>query len=227
MHVEEVTLKKVDLMTFDCWVLCKDPSRIPQMVYMLLGKSEPGLGGVVHVQSFRPREYKNNHVVRVLIHVDTVEDLLFYRYPCGELLADGDTSWKEFRWQLGQLDGDVFEDDLHPTPSIYDQDRKQLRRRPRDDDDHDLVRSRPRARSIPSRMSRRSEGQGRSRERHDWWGKGSGGFAGSASHGRTRRERSPPPSSSFPAADENIELRLLWCDKGKQAPKVDEWQPPD
>jgi hypothetical protein len=51
-HVEEVTLNKADLRTFDCWVLCKDPSRIPQMVYLSLGKSEPGLGGVALVQSF-------------------------------------------------------------------------------------------------------------------------------------------------------------------------------
>jgi hypothetical protein len=50
---------------------------------------------------------KNAHVFKILIHLDVVEDLLFYHYP-KELLAYGKVSWRDFEWQFGRPDGELM-----------------------------------------------------------------------------------------------------------------------
>jgi hypothetical protein len=37
----------------------------------------------------RPRNVRNAHVFRVLIHLEVVEDLMFYHHPREDLLVDG------------------------------------------------------------------------------------------------------------------------------------------
>jgi hypothetical protein len=108
-HVEEDTLKRVDQRTFDCWVLSKDPSRIPQ-VFLSLAKYEPEARRSKQVHLSKPREVNHSHVFRVIIHIDAIEDLLFYHYPREELIADSKAPWREFRWQFGRLDGDLDEE---------------------------------------------------------------------------------------------------------------------
>jgi hypothetical protein len=41
----------------------------------------------------------------VLVHIDIVEDLLFYHHPREDLIADGKIMWKEFAWRSGHADG--------------------------------------------------------------------------------------------------------------------------
>jgi hypothetical protein len=59
----------------------------------------------------------NAYVLRILIHIDVVEDLLFYHYPREDLLADGKVSWHGFVWQFGRPNGDIDDDEIPPpTP---------------------------------------------------------------------------------------------------------------
>jgi hypothetical protein len=44
----------------------------------------------------RTRAIKHSHVFLVLIHIDAIEDLLFYHYPREGLIADGKVPWKDF-----------------------------------------------------------------------------------------------------------------------------------
>jgi hypothetical protein len=46
-------------------------------------------------------------VFKVLIHLDVVEDLLFYHHPRHELIADGKAPWRKFHCILGNLMGMV------------------------------------------------------------------------------------------------------------------------
>jgi hypothetical protein len=96
--VEEDTLDRTDQRTYKCWAFSKDPSRIPQEVFLTLTKFEQSSRGNMQVHFVRPRGMKQSHVFRVLIHIDVVEDLLFYHYPRDELLADGKVPWREFAW---------------------------------------------------------------------------------------------------------------------------------
>jgi hypothetical protein len=98
LHIDEDTMSRVDHRTFDCWAVSKDPSRIPQMVYLSLAEFEADLRRAAQVHFVRPRGTKSAHVFRVLIHIDAVEDLMFYHYPREELIEDGKVPWREFRW---------------------------------------------------------------------------------------------------------------------------------
>jgi hypothetical protein len=113
-HVEEATVDRSDQHSFNCWVFTKDPLRIPQMVFLslLCYEIDPWKHDLVHFS--RPRSIKHSHVFQVLIHIDVVEDLLFYHYPREELIADGKVMWKEFMWRSGHADGDLEEEELHP-----------------------------------------------------------------------------------------------------------------
>jgi hypothetical protein len=103
-----------------CWAFCKDPSKLPQVVFLTLTEPEPNLL-TTQVHFIIPQEAIKGHVFKILIHLDVVEYLMFYHYP-RELLADGKVPWREFPWQYGQPDGDDLSDDLQPptrfcTPS--------------------------------------------------------------------------------------------------------------
>jgi hypothetical protein len=147
-HVEEETLDRSDQRVFKCWDFSRDPSRIPQVVLLALAEYElePVRNDLVHFN--RPRETKKGHVFKVLIHIDAVEDLMFYHHPREELLADGKVPWKDFVWQLGWED----EEQLHPPTRGCDREL-QLWRRPMDDDEGDRDQKRPRARSFFGRVS--------------------------------------------------------------------------
>jgi hypothetical protein len=73
----------------------------------------------------------------VLIHIDTVEDLLFYHHPREELIEDGKVPWKEFVWRSGHTDGDLEEEELHPLTMNCGQDNLPKRHHWDDDDDDD------------------------------------------------------------------------------------------
>jgi hypothetical protein len=87
-HVEEDTMDRYDQRTFNCWAFTKDPSRIPQSVFLSLLTPEVEIGNRELVQLSR-RAVKKCHVFKVFIHIDVVEDLLFYHHPREELIAGG------------------------------------------------------------------------------------------------------------------------------------------
>jgi hypothetical protein len=39
-HVEEDTQERIDQRSYKCWAYSRDPSRIPQLVYLTLAKHE-------------------------------------------------------------------------------------------------------------------------------------------------------------------------------------------
>jgi hypothetical protein len=69
----------------------------------------------------RPMGVKQSHVFRVLIHIDVMEDLMFYHHPHEELLANRKVPWMEFAWRPGHADGELDEEELHPQPQRCDQ----------------------------------------------------------------------------------------------------------
>jgi hypothetical protein len=117
-HIEEESLERSDQRSFNCWVFCKDPSLIPQVMYLKLATFEPDPRRQALMYSNRPRALKKRHGFKVLAHIDVVEDLLFYHYPHEELIADGKVPWRGFAWQTNRMDGELNEDELHP-PTRY------------------------------------------------------------------------------------------------------------
>jgi hypothetical protein len=55
-----------------------------------------------HAHFSRPKAVKQSHVFRVLVHIDAVEDLLFYHHPREDLIANGKVPWKDFSWRFGR-----------------------------------------------------------------------------------------------------------------------------
>jgi hypothetical protein len=53
--VEEGTRKKLDLHTFQCWAFSKDPSRIPQAVFLSLTEHDTDQGREAQIHFNRPR----------------------------------------------------------------------------------------------------------------------------------------------------------------------------
>jgi hypothetical protein len=145
----------------------------------------------------------------VLIHIDAVEDLLFYHHPREELFKDVKVPWKEFRWQYGRMDGELDEDELHPLQGIVGRSQEFST----GDDDGDQQRSK--FRGFISRFSSCMEDRGRSRERYSQRGGDRGGGNGEPYRGRTRRfkEASVPPSRES-SDEERRAMRRLWQDKG-------------
>jgi hypothetical protein len=75
-------------------------------------------------------------VFKVPIHIDVVEDLMFYHYPCEELLVDGKVPRRDFVRKYGVSDGDLPNDDISPMTRVCSPDMDQ-RWHPRDDEDGD------------------------------------------------------------------------------------------
>jgi hypothetical protein len=90
----------------------------PQVMYLKLATFEPNPRRQALMYFNRPRALKKRHGFKVLIHIDVVEDLLFYHYPREELIADGKVPWRGFAWQTSRMDGELNEDELHP-PTRY------------------------------------------------------------------------------------------------------------
>jgi hypothetical protein len=77
------------------------PIQNPPDLFLTLTKFEVDPSNEAQVHFARPRGVKQAHVFRVLIHLDVVEDLLFFHYPRDELIADGKVSWRDFAWHFG------------------------------------------------------------------------------------------------------------------------------
>jgi hypothetical protein len=143
-HVEEGTRKKID-------------QRIPHAVYLTLIKNEPKIYNASHVHFVRPRGMKQAHVFKVLIHIDVVEDLLFYHYPREELLADGKVPWRDFVWQYGTPDGEIDGEEFMHLTNLCGPELNS-RWRPSDDDEGDKEQKRPRTRGFMGKSVKLDEG---------------------------------------------------------------------
>jgi hypothetical protein len=126
---------------------------------------------------------KWNHVFRVLIHIDVVEDMLFYDFPREELIAYEKIPWRDFRWQFGKADGELDEKELHPPTRVCGQDWRHPPRHPDDDDDAEREHRRSRGRSFMGRMSSWFDNHSKRRGRDG----GSDWYMGESSHARHRR----------------------------------------
>jgi hypothetical protein len=127
------------------------------MVFLSLLKHETGFRGRAQVHLVKPRESQNVHVFKVMIHIDVMEDLMFYHFPRDELLAHGKFPRREFRWQFGKADGELNEEEPISTPPTRhcDQGARNPHRHPRDDeDDYDKSQRTQRPRGFLSRFSR-------------------------------------------------------------------------
>jgi hypothetical protein len=177
--------RQLDQRVFQCWVICKDPLKVPQMIFLSPAKYEPDPRRSAQVHFARPRQALDCHVFKILIHIDAIEDLLFYHYPREELIVDGKILWMDFKWQFGRMDGDVNEEELQPPVRFYDQDWNHTHRHPRDDDDDqhkEHKRSAPRG--ILGRMANCVDSRGCSRDRQGDRDKGNGWYRGETSRGR-------------------------------------------
>jgi hypothetical protein len=167
------------------------------------------------VHFVRPREVRKAHVFKVLIHLDVVEDLLFYHHPREELVADGKVPWRELSWQSSKLEGEVDEDDFAPVPWSCQQNTSHPWH-PRDEDDDDRDQKRPRERSLLHRMSSWMDNRGRSKNMQSKRYRGGSWFVGESSHGcrRAQIEMSPSPMHGSSSSGEKRALRDLWKEKG-------------
>lgn len=131
---------------------------------------------------------------RVFVHLDYVDDLMFYHQPSDELRAAGRQHFREFFWQYGKSDGDIEDDDLL-LPPRHCRDGSEIRRRRREDDDDDRDRRRPQTRELLQRVSRWIDGRGRAKDRAQERGQGNGWYPGEPSRyrSRTNTTNSPPP----------------------------------
>ncbi|GJN32815.1 hypothetical protein PR202_gb21346 [Eleusine coracana subsp. coracana] len=182
-HVEEDTRLRVNQRVFECWALSQDPSRLSQVVYLTLAKHDPRRNA--HIQFSRPRGMNPGHVFKIFIHIDVVEDLMFYHFPREELLADGKVPWRDFTWEFGRADGELtHDDDDVPPPIRHCGAAREGQWCPRDeDDDHDREPRRSRTRGILRRVSGCMDGGNRNRDCTDRKEHGSGWHRGESSRG--------------------------------------------
>jgi hypothetical protein len=117
----------------------------------------------------RPRDVLHSNVFKILGHIDSVEDMMFYRYPRWELIDDGKVPWRDFNWQFGRPDGNLGEEELHPLTRFCGATDRYNCRHPSDDDDQDRDKKHSSARGLLSRVSNcleaRSKSQDNQRER--------------------------------------------------------------
>jgi hypothetical protein len=93
-HVEECTRRRADQRAYHCWAFSKDPSDIPQTVFLTLTNFEVDPYSAAQIHLVRSRGTENANVFKILIHIDVVEDLIFYHYPReGVCLALGEARW--------------------------------------------------------------------------------------------------------------------------------------
>jgi hypothetical protein len=176
-------------------------------------------GQSAQVQFVRPSEVRKGHVFKVLIHLDVVEDLLFYHHPREELIEDGKMPWRQFQWQYGRPDGDsVLEDPLPPTRFCSTMEDPCWRRQ---NDDEDRDHSRRKARGLIRRVSHWMDTRGRSKNRSADRSSGNAWYSREASHGRNLRNFSPPPSQERDAPEEKRATHKLWRAKSLDSDHAD------
>jgi hypothetical protein len=223
-HVEESSMDRNDQRFFNCWVFTKDPSRIPQTVFLslLFYEVDPWKHDLVNFS--RPRSVKQSHVFRVLIHIDAIEDLLFYRYLREDLVEDGKVPWKDFAWRPGHADGELEEDDLLPPTRNCGSELVPQRHHWDDDNEGSGDRGRHRPRGFMSRVSHWMDGRGKNKEPWVDRGRSRSWFRGESSRRRCKdgmNDASVPPSRASPDPDERRALRQLWQHKGSPVGESD------
>jgi hypothetical protein len=97
----------------------------------------------------------------VLIHIDVVEDLIFYYHPREELIQNGKVPWTDFAWRPGHADGELEEDDMHPPRRNGGSDLLPQRHHRDDDDEGNGDCGRPRPRGFMNRVSSWMDGKGK------------------------------------------------------------------
>lgn len=224
-YVEEDTRLRVNQRVYECWALCQDPSRIPQTVFLTLAKHEPDPRKNAQVYFVRPRGMKPGFVFKVLIHIDAVEDLMFYHYPRDELLADGRVPWRDFTWELGRADGDLLDDDILPPPTRHCGEDRSTYWHPRDEDedrdrDHH-PRSRPR--SILRKVSGCLEGRNRNKGHHTGRDQRSGWFRGESSRGKSRNQLNVHAQRDADGDNEATIWDISCTDLARQHEVVNNW----
>jgi hypothetical protein len=202
--------RQLDQCVFQCWAICKDPSKVSQMVFLSLAKYEPDPRRSAQVHFAKTRQAMDCHVFKILIHIDAIEDLMFYHYHREELIADGKISWRDFNWQFDRIDGDVNEEELQPPVRFCGQDWNHTHRHPRDDDyDQRRELNRYAPRGLLGRMANWIDSRGRSRDRQRDRVRGSGWHRGETSRGRHRQQH----GDFFPLAWSDAspkEKRAIW-----------------
>jgi hypothetical protein len=148
-------------------------------------------------------QQKNANAFKILIHIEVVEDLLFYHYPREELLADGKVPWREFVWHYGKPDGEVDEEELL-LATRYCGPQSEPRWCYQDEDDNDRNQKHSKSQGFFGKVSNWIDGRSGPKNRMTE-GQGSGRFAGESSHGKRAR---PEPSSLSPAQHESQIIRM-------------------
>lgn len=204
--MEEASRRRIDQRDYVYWAFTEDPSRIPQIVFRTLAKHDPRQSAQVHFTM--PRSANKGHVFRVFIHIDKVEDLLFYHYPWEELIADGRVQWRDFYWQHGQADGELDEEELHPPEDNCRLDRQRFWHYRDDDDENDHGHKRSKGRGFMGRVSNWIDSKGKGRDRNTERDHGNGWYRGETSQGRTRSRQmgntEPRYTRQHQLMDENL-----------------------
>jgi hypothetical protein len=215
-HVDQASRRRSDLRFYGCWAFCQNPSCIPQVVFLTLTDRFGDLNLDAQLHFSRPRTVKRGCVYKILVHIDSVEDLMFYHHSPKQLRSEGRVQLREFHFVTGRLDDELEQEDedviqRHCRP-VQD-----YIRRPREDDDEDRgqERNRLRGRDLLGSMShwfdnrRRNSSAGRTRERDNRW------YMDYSPRRRTNAAHSysPPPHRASPPVHERRTLRQLWIAK--------------
>jgi hypothetical protein len=88
-HVDQSTRHREGLRSFNCWAFSRNPSRIPQVVFLTLTDRQGDPRIDAQLQFIRPHNVKHGQVFKVIIHIDSVEDLMFHHQPHEQRIAEG------------------------------------------------------------------------------------------------------------------------------------------
>jgi hypothetical protein len=135
-HVDNTSRRREDFRFYVCWAFSQNPSCIPHVVYITLSDAlgDPQLP--INLHFTHPHSVKHDQVFKVLIHIDSVEDLLFYHHPPEQLNADGRVQLRELCWIPGRPNGELDDEIIQPLER-YCRLAVDSRRRPRDDDEEE------------------------------------------------------------------------------------------
>lgn len=189
-YVEEYSRRRNYNRTFDLWIWTDEPRAIPRGgTFAITSADEEGLATDIPLPDLEPlrnpppSEPKKGWTYNVLVHVDTLEDLLSRKA-------------RAYKWDYDvQDDGTLYKE--YPLPCRAEPDPT---RGPADDDEDkdrdNHSRSRHRSRSLWDRLRRRSSSRSREPDRRD------GHCQDNENRGRPRnRERSEHRSRSCRSRD--------------------------
>jgi hypothetical protein len=215
-HVDQTSHRKIDLRFFICWAFCQNTTRIPQVVYLTLSDifGDPSLDAHLHFS--HPRTVNQGHVFKILVHIDTVEDLLFYHHSPDQLRAEGRVQHREFHGLSGSPDGDLQEVVEPPIQHFCRPDQK-FRRCPCKDDDEDRScdRNRIRGHDFLGSVSRWFDNRRSASPSQNYRGWDNRRYRNVPSRRRSTSmsSRSPLPHRTSPPLEERRALFQLWKEK--------------